>query len=252
MAVSANWKQLQSEMASKRRKVEDEEPKTSKRKINPEDAKTSSLVKEKSFKGVTRVLGVDCEMVGIGYGGKESVLARVSVVNHFGNVLYDAFVTPRESVTDYRTAVSGIRKADLDAKGKPFKDVQAEVAELFKGRVLVGHAIKHDLKVLFLEHPRKMIRDTSIYKPFRDAFGGRTPSLKRLSERMLGVQIQDGEHSSVQDAQAAVRLYTMFRNEWEKSIEEKRKFHPNNRLKKKAKTKVVETATKSDQYVDSD
>ena len=103
-------------------------------------------------------------------------------------------------VTDYRTAVSGVRQEDL--KDAPaFQKVQKEVSELLKGRLLVGHAIKHDLKVLYLDHPKKMIRDTSKYKPFRTAFGGRTPSLKNLAERFLGVKVQTGEHSSVQDSQ---------------------------------------------------
>ena len=82
-------------------------------------------------------------------------------------------------VTDYRTAVSGVRPEDL--VGAPeFKEIQAEVAELIKDRVLVGHAIHHDLKVLFLDHPKKMIRDTSKYKPFKAAFGGRTPGLNPI------------------------------------------------------------------------
>ena len=137
---------------------------------NPED----SLVKSNSFKGVTKILGMDCEMVGVGEDGSDSILARVSIVNHFGNCLYDKFVAPREKVTDYRTQVSGVREEDL-ADAPNFKTVQAEVAELIKGRTLVGHAIHHDLKVLFLDHPKKMIRDTSNYKRFRTAFGGRTP-----------------------------------------------------------------------------
>ena len=61
-----------------------------------------------------------------------------------------------------------------------------------------------------------MIRDTSTYKPFRN--GNRTPSLKNLSARMLGVSVQEGEHSSVQDAQAAMRLYTMAKKDWEKEF----------------------------------
>merc|ERR1712018_153726 len=97
-----------------------------------------------------------------------------------------------------------------------FKVVQKEVSDILNDRILVGHAIRHDLKVLFLDHPKRMIRDTSTYKPFRAVFGGRTPSLKNLSARMLGVSVQQGEHSSVQDAQAAMRLYTMFRKDWEK------------------------------------
>jgi len=184
------------------------------------DNASDSLVKANGFTGVTKIIGMDCEMVGVGMAGTDSILARVSIVNHFGHKIYDKFVAPREKVTDYRTAVSGVRPEDL--QGAPeFKDVQAEVSELMKGKILVGHAIKHDLKVLFLDHPKKMIRDTSKYKPFRTAFGGRTPSLKNLAERFLGVAVQTGEHSSVQDSQAAVRLYTMFRKEWEAAREAK-------------------------------
>ena len=56
---------------------------------------------------------MDCEMVGVGLEGKESILARVSIVNHFGQCLYDKYAKPVEKVTDYRTFVSGIRPADL-------------------------------------------------------------------------------------------------------------------------------------------
>ena len=49
-------------------------------------------------------------------------------------------------MTDYRTEVSGVRPEDL-AGAPDFKQVQTEVAELIKDRLLVGHAIHHDLKV---------------------------------------------------------------------------------------------------------
>lgn len=185
------------------------------------DGNTRALVKEKGFTGLTKLIGMDCEMVGVGHGGTDSILARVSLVNHFGHPVYDKFVAATEKVTDYRTAVSGVRPQDLQG-AEDFKTVQKEVSDLLQGRVLVGHALKHDAKVLFLAHPKRDIRDTSLYKPFRAAFGGRTPSLKNLSARMLGVSVQTGEHSSVQDAQAAMKLYTMFRKEWEGNIEAKR------------------------------
>ena len=78
------------------------------------------------------------------------------------------------------------------------KTVQREVAEILDGGILVGHAIHNDLKVcrieplnppavppkiafsachsltpviplqiLFLTHPKKSIRDTQKYKPFK-------------------------------------------------------------------------------------
>lgn len=68
---------------------------------------------------------------------------------------------------------------------------------------------------------------------------GATPSLKRLTQHFLGIEIQSGEHSSViicfnlfwftsciyvgcvfkvQDAKAALRLYIMFRQRWESEL----------------------------------
>ena len=62
---------------------------------------------------MTKVIAIDCEMVGVGVGGKDSVLARVSIINQYGHCVYDKYVKPTEKVTDYRTHVSGIRAEDL-------------------------------------------------------------------------------------------------------------------------------------------
>ncbi|RWS28704.1 RNA exonuclease 4-like isoform X2 [Leptotrombidium deliense] len=184
-----------------------------------ETNKEEHLVKEKSFTGLTRAVSMDCEMVGVGKDGEQSILARASIVNHFGHCIYDKYVKPTEKVTNYRTSVSGIRPHHLK-DGEDFKTVQKEVFEIIKGRILVGHAIKHDLQVLFLDHPRKDIRDTSRY--FKHISGGKTPSLRRLSEQLLGVGIQSGEHDSVEDARVAMRLYTMHRKAWESSVKSKK------------------------------
>ena len=74
---------------------------------------------------------MDCEMVGVGASGQQHMLARVSLVNSHGNKIYDKFVAPQEQVTDYRTAVSGIRPDNLnegkrvssvlDHKGRDFR-----------------------------------------------------------------------------------------------------------------------------------
>lgn len=71
---------------------------------------------------------------------------RVCVVNSAGNVLLDEHVAQRERVTDYRTRFSGIRPSDL--VGAPsLEDVQRRVADMLKGRTVVGHAITNDLTV---------------------------------------------------------------------------------------------------------
>ncbi|XP_078135777.1 RNA exonuclease 4 [Sander vitreus] len=181
----------------------------------------SALVKEKAFEGLTRAVAIDCEMVGVGPDGEDSILARVSLVNHFGKCIYDKFVKPTEKVTDYRTAVSGIRPEDIK-KGEDLQTVQREVAEILQGRIVVGHAIHNDLKILLLDHPKKKIRDTQKYKPFKKAVKSGRPSLKLLCREILNVKVQQGEHSSVQDAQATMRLYTMVKKQWEAEIKASR------------------------------
>lgn len=115
---------------------------------------------------LTKFIAMDCEMVGIGYNGEDHMLARVSLVNKFGDCIYDKYVKPREEVKDYRTEVSGIRRENL-ITGEEFSVVQKEVAGILLGRILVGHSLKNDLNVLFLSHPKTKIRDTSRYTPFR-------------------------------------------------------------------------------------
>ncbi|KAG3288275.1 REX4-like, 3'-5' exonuclease, transcript variant X1 [Ictidomys tridecemlineatus] len=156
---------------------------------------STTLVKEQAFHGLTRALALDCEMVGVGPKGEESIVARVSLVNQYGKCVYDKYVKPTEPVTDYRTAVSGIRPEKLK-QGEELEVVQREVAEMLKGRILVGHALHNDLKVLFLDHPKKKIRDTQKYKPFKSQVKSGRPSLKLLSEKILGIRVQQAEHCS--------------------------------------------------------
>lgn len=178
------------------------------------------LVKEKAFDGLTRAVAMDCEMVGVGPKGEDSIVARVSIVNQFGKCIYDKYVKPTDKVTDYRTAVSGIRPQHIN-KGEDFKTVQKEVAEILKGRILVGHSLKNDLKVLLLDHPQKKIRDTQRYKPFKQRVKSSRPSLKLLCEKLLNIQVQTAEHCSIQDAQAAMRLYTLEKKKWEAAVKNK-------------------------------
>ncbi|KAL2714775.1 RNA exonuclease 4 isoform X3 [Vespula squamosa] len=184
-----------------------------------EDKKYDHTMAENNKK-ITKLIAMDCEMVGIG-DGSESMIARVSIVNKFGYCLYDKYVKPREKVQDYRTAVSGIYPHHLK-NGEEFSIVQKEVADILRGRILVGHALKNDLAVLFLSHPWRSLRDTSRYKPFRQITKANTPSLKRLASELLGIEIQVGEHNSVEDARVAMQLYMLYRTKWESEIYSKR------------------------------
>ncbi len=146
-------------------------------------------------------------MVGVGPTPSESsALARVSIVNYHGHQIYDSYVRPLEYVTDWRTSISGISPYMMSS-ARTFSTVQKDVAALLEGRILVGHAVRHDLEALLLSHPRGNIRDTSRLGVYRQLSAGKTPSLKRLSREVLGLEIQEGEHSSVEDARACMALF---------------------------------------------
>ena len=69
-------------------------------------------------------------------------------------------------------------------------------------------------QALLLSHPRKLIRDTARYPPLMRATApGRRPkprALRHLATQHLGLTIQAGEHSPVDDARAALYLYLRF------------------------------------------
>ncbi|PGH26845.1 hypothetical protein AJ80_01426 [Polytolypa hystricis UAMH7299] len=156
---------------------------------------------------IGKYLAVDCEMVGVGPNpDHDSALARVSIVNYNGDQVYDSFVRPKEMVTDWRTHVSGVSaKHMIDARS--FEVVQRDVAKIIDGCVLIGHAIRNDFDALLLSHPKRDIRDTSRHPPYRKFSGGGSPRLKVLASEILGLEIQEAAHSSIEDARATMLLY---------------------------------------------
>jgi RNA exonuclease 4 len=166
------------------------------------------------------VIALDCEMVGVGKDGVRSALAQVVVVDYFGRSIYSRYVKVAEAITDYRTAVSGIRP-EHQRNATPFAIVQKEIEALTRGKLVVGHALRNDMKALLLSHPWRRTRDTALYKPFtRRSRGGhmKPRRLKHLVKQHLQMDIQTGEHAPEEDARAALALYKLFRRDWEASM----------------------------------
>jgi RNA exonuclease 4 len=163
-------------------------------------------------------VALDCEMVGVGPANL-SVLARVSIVDHHGEKLFDTFVKVEEKVTDYRTAFSGIRSPDLKSpKIMSYGESRMIVRNYVQGKVLVGHGLAKDLQILNLSHPYYMVRDTSLFIPFmRQGKDGylRSRSLADLASDFLKETIQDGEHNPIEDAAAAMSLYQLVKHDWD-------------------------------------
>jgi RNA exonuclease 4 len=173
-------------------------------------------------------IAIDCEMVGTGYAGQHSSLARVCMVDWDGNTLLDLHVRQTYEVTDYRTFVSGITADDLISDDAvDYDECRACVQELIDDKILVGHALKNDLTALKIAHPWQQVRDTGKYEPFmkiRFENGILWPrKLKDLAKEKLGKDIQESgkPHCPFEDAQTALDLYKKARNKWEKAMDYK-------------------------------
>ncbi|PXF46905.1 RNA exonuclease 4 [Gracilariopsis chorda] len=233
--ISSNWKQLQKSLpktvlrgSKRQRKVERSE--TQEDEVNEAVSQVSSFMKRPvvNTNEITDIVGMDCEMVGVGPDGKQNALARVSVVNYSGDVLYDKFVKVKERVTDYRTQWSGVKAEDVSpdsCTAVEAYEAQKAVGELIAGRIVVGHALRNDIKVLRISHPWQDIRDTAVYfkrvwrkQGRRSAVG---PKLSVVVAEVLGVDtFQKSEHDSCEDARAALALYKRHRKEWEASLKQ--------------------------------
>ena len=151
-------------------------------------------------------------------------LARLSVVDELGEILLDKFVKPVGKVINLRTWVSGVRTSNLKTS-EPFEKVRAEAIKLMENKIVIGHSVVHDFKSLNYEHPRQSIRDVSIF-PMYMSQAKTKQSLKTLAYKFLGLSIQEGSHSSVDDAQATMKLYKKVEYDIEKIIENKKQIQP--------------------------
>jgi RNA exonuclease 4 len=73
-------------------------------------------------------------------------LARISIINYFGNVLLDTWVIPDGQVTNYRTWVSGVTPDKLKPENGaiPFKKAKKIAFKILEDKILIGHSIAHD------------------------------------------------------------------------------------------------------------
>ena len=144
-------------------------------------------------------IAVDCEMIQT--EAQNNALARVCLISWEETVLLDMYAAPPGKVTDYLTRYSGIREHDL-VGAPPAAEVRATVEAMIRGRVLIGHGLRNDLRALRLQHPAALTIDTTEL-----CWGhGRALNLKALSLDILGDSIQRGGHSPYEDALTSLRL----------------------------------------------
>jgi PAB-dependent poly(A)-specific ribonuclease subunit 2 len=146
-------------------------------------------------------------------------LARISIIDcDKRRVTLDDHVLPREPVVDYLTRFSGIVAQDLDPTQTTHNLISTRSAYLKlryrqdQGCIFVGHGLRQDFATVNIAVPPNQILDTVeiFHQP-----GVRYISLRSLANHVLGRDMQQDTHDSVEDALAAFELY-------EKALEWKR------------------------------
>ncbi|KAI9060564.1 hypothetical protein FKP32DRAFT_1577974 [Trametes sanguinea] len=184
-----------------------------------------------------KFLGIATTSVGCGPGGGTPMIARVAVVDYKGREIFCSYVLPTNPVTDYRTNTTGIQAAHLQpgepsvgicatsahpvsGNALPWKEVQQQVAQLIRDKILVGHTLWQDLSVLGIPHPAVATRDVALYQPFRNALRSTSQiiGLQTLMWHLMRRRVQETHVCALENARAALDLYRSHAEEWEGTI----------------------------------
>jgi RNA exonuclease 1 len=167
-----------------------------------------------------RLIAIDCEMCETTADNK--ALCAVSVVDEFGNKLFDELVKPPDEIIDYRFDITGYTEQDFKDVTLTLDDARAKVIEILEGQksdkgdadeneknlhgcVLVGHSLSHDLRALRLDH--RPIIDTSLLFSLKE-LPRATPALADLCKMVLGYEMREKgkAHEAFADALTAMKV----------------------------------------------
>ena len=107
---------------------------------------------------LTEKIAIDCEMMRSNIGQVlGQVLSRVLVVTYEREPIFDTFMCyPKPiNITNTDEEFSGIDRNDIDPQNsaQPFSEVQAQLVELLRDRIVIGHDIQKDLNVISMDLP---------------------------------------------------------------------------------------------------
>lgn len=146
-------------------------------------------------------------------------VARVSLIgidkeSHSEKCIMDDYVAIDQSaIVDYLTQFSGIERGDLDRQTSKhhvcsLKSVYLKLRHLVdSGRVFVGHGLSKDFSTINIVVPTRQIIDTVTLFHLENQ---RMISLRFLASVLLGVDIQQTTHDSIEDSRTALQLYRKY------------------------------------------
>lgn len=178
-------------------------------------------------KEIENAYALDCEMVGVGplkydkgMPYRDSTLAHVVIIDFKGKKRFDKYVIPKEgidAITDFRTEISGITREMLERlnhDAHSYEKVVAQVKGILKNKIIVGHGLKSDFKVLDNYNPPVpyMVWDTAQIDRFMKNVPGYGRGARKLIEIAKefannNIQVPGRPHNPMEDAKASMNLY---------------------------------------------
>ncbi|KAF2072195.1 hypothetical protein CYY_006492 [Polysphondylium violaceum] len=232
-AVNSNWNQLNKSLQGKLKVYQKKKEVKLANKAQKEAAESAkaerSIVYIKDYnelfqeesddKSATKYLAIDCKVLEV--EGNKSSIGKICIANQFGNIIYEKVVIPLENVIDYRTKYTGLTRDIINRKGVKFFEVQKEVEKILRDKIIIGHDLNEDLKVLKLTYKKKQLRDALHFPQFFNPTTKEQDSLKNISKRELKFSPDRWEVDGVRDAKLCMLLYLKCKKEWEQFTNQK-------------------------------
>lgn len=151
-----------------------------------------------------KVYALDCEMLYAAWG---PAVARITLVDFRGDVVFDENIRPDDPVVDCNTRFTGLQYSDIENAKYDLNTARKELFQYFINgdTILVGHALENDLKALRIVH--KNVVDTALVFPHKRGLPFKR-SLRQLALEHLNIYIQNSQngHDSREDANACMQL----------------------------------------------
>lgn len=171
------------------------------------------------------IVALDWEMVGTEKKLTKSrshkvecdMLARVTIVDFFDNVMFDTLVAPQAGVTNYRTKTTGFLPEHF-YNVPSFEFVSSMVETILNGKIIVGYGLSWIFNEMKIFYPKKYLRDTANFELFRAQINGMKPTLKELAKNHLKEDIQVGLCDSIENALALMNIYKKNQEDWENEV----------------------------------
>uniref|UniRef100_A0AC35TKU0 Exonuclease domain-containing protein n=1 Tax=Rhabditophanes sp. KR3021 TaxID=114890 RepID=A0AC35TKU0_9BILA len=159
---------------------------------------------------VPEKVALDVEFIGVIVNGEEKrYAARVVILNYDKKVIYNKFIRCDPDLRyDYHTEQNGITKKDVES-GEHFRVVKREIQLIIENRIVIGHRLHTDFKLLEIKHPRHLQRDTYTYRGFQKKLKIKTndPSLHQLCADVLRHHVKEKIYDALRDTKLVIELY---------------------------------------------